>query len=214
MDNAWPALAGTIIAVAGTLVAPIVSQRLLARSESDRHERQERAADAQWVREQRVVALDKRRDCYVNANSGYRRHRIELMKYLWLVHKRGDTAEERTALEDARHAMHASFAEAQMVASDSVLAELDALAQTLAHLYDRIMRLEEGAAAPDDSFEEIRTDLLRANAQWVIMRGEMRADLGADSPPAAISTTAPGSPAAVTAATDDADAGLRAAQPG
>ncbi|MGW6817645.1 hypothetical protein [Streptomyces sp. NPDC055005] len=212
MDNAWPALAGTIIAVAGTLVAPIVSQRLLARSESDRHERQERAADAQWVREQRVVALDKRRDCYVNANSGYRRHRIELMKYLWLVHKRGDTAEERTALEDARHAMHASFAEAQMVASDSVLAELDALAQTLAHLYDRIMRLEEGAAAPDDSFEEIRTDLLRANAQWVIMRGEMRADLGADSPPAAISTTAPDSPAA---ATDDADdAGLRAAQPG
>ncbi|MFF3426658.1 hypothetical protein [Streptomyces sp. NPDC002602] len=210
MDNAWLALAGTTIAVAGTLVAPIVSQRLLAHAESDRHERQERAADAQWVREQRVVALDKRRDCYVNANSGYRRHRIELMKYLWLVHKRGDTAEERTALEDARHAMHASFAEAQMVASDSVLAELDALAQTLAHLYDRIMRLEEGDAAPDDSFEKIRTDLLRANAQWVIMRGEMRADLGVDSRPAAISTTAPDSPAVAGATAD----GLRAAQPG
>ncbi|MCX4693299.1 hypothetical protein [Streptomyces sp. NBC_01408] len=191
MDNTLLALAGTTIAVAGTLLAPVLSQRLLARAESDSFERQERVADAQWVREQQVAELGKRRECYVTANSGYRRYRIELMKYLWLVHKGGVTAEERTVLDDARHAMHASFAEVQMVASDAVLAELDSMAQTLAHLYDRVMRLEEGNAAPDGSFEEIQTGLLRANAQWVIMRGAMRADLGVDSRPAGRSSAAP-----------------------
>ncbi|MET9883696.1 hypothetical protein ABZZ20_11205 [Streptomyces sp. NPDC006430] len=165
--------------------------RLVARAESERFERQERATGAQWVREQQLVELGKRRDCYVTSNSGYRRYRIELMKYLWLVHKGEVTVEARTALEDARHAMHASFAEAQMVASDAVLAELDSMAQILAQMYDRVMRLEDGSAAPEGSFEEIRTGLLRANEQWVVMRGAMRADLGVDSRPAARSSMVP-----------------------
>ncbi|MEU7601777.1 hypothetical protein [Streptomyces sp. NPDC041003] len=181
MDNTLLALAGTTIAVAGTLLSPILSQRLVARAESNRFERQERAATTQWAREQQVVELGKRRDCYVTANSGYRRYRIELMKYLWLVHKGEVAVESRTTLEDARHAMHASFAEAQMVSSDAVLAELDSMTQTLAHSDMRIMRLEEGNAVPEGSFEEIRTDLLRANEQWAVMRGAMRADLGVAS---------------------------------
>ncbi|MFJ6717721.1 hypothetical protein [Streptomyces sp. NPDC091259] len=190
MDNAWQALAGTSIAVAGTLIAPVLSQRLVARAESHRLERQERPAAAQWTREQRAAESDKRRACYVTSNSGYRRYRIELMKYLWLVHKGEATDEARTALEDARHAMHASFAEAQMIASDAVLAELDSMSQTLAHMYDRVMRLEEGGPDPGGSFEEIRAGLLRANEQWVVMRGAMRSDLGvadagAAAPPAA-----------------------------
>ncbi|GHI89611.1 hypothetical protein ACWGF3_06005 [Streptomyces xanthophaeus] len=178
MDNTLLALAGTTIAVAGTLLAPVLSQRLLARAESDRFAREEQVADTQWVREQQVAELARRRDCYVSANAGYRRYRIELMRYLWLVHKAEATPEARTVMEDARHSMHNAFAEAQMAASDAVLAELDSMTQNLARMYDRVMRLEEGTSAPGSSFEEIQTGLLRANEQWVVMRGAMRADLG------------------------------------
>ena len=177
-------LAIALIGVGGTLFAPLLTQRLVARVQAEQGDRQERVAEAQWRREQQVAALDKRRDCYVAANSGYRRFRVELMNYLWLVHKDAVAPERRTALEDARHAMHASFAEAQMAASDAVLAELDAMSQTFASLYDRVMRLEEGSPAPDGSFEEIQSGLLRANEQWVVMRGAMRADLGVDPGPA------------------------------
>ncbi|GHB40410.1 hypothetical protein GCM10010347_07500 [Streptomyces cirratus] len=186
MDNALLALAGTTIAVAGTLLAPVLSQRLVTRAETHRFDRQERAADAQWAREQQAVELDKRRECYVTSNAGYRRYRIELMKYLWLVHRGEVTVEARTALEEARHAMHASFAEAQMAASDAVLAELDSMSRTLAQIYDGVLRLEEDTAASGgsvESFEEMRAALLRVNEQWVVMRGAMRADLGV-APPA------------------------------
>ncbi|WP_329195324.1 MULTISPECIES: hypothetical protein [unclassified Streptomyces] len=183
MDNALLALAGTTIAVAGTLLAPVLSQRLVARTESHRFERQERAADAQWAREQRAAELDKRRACYVTSNSGYRRYRIELMKYLWLVHRAEVTVEARTVLEEARHAMHAAFAEAQMAASDAVLAELDSMSRTLAAIYDGVLRLEEADSAPEGAFEEMRTALLQANEQWMVMRGAMRADLGVAPPP-------------------------------
>ncbi|MFJ4774971.1 hypothetical protein [Streptomyces sp. NPDC088762] len=56
--------------------------------------------------------------------------------------------------------MHVSFAEAQMIASDSVLEELDAMAQTLAGAYSRILRLEEGNPHPEGSFAEIQEVLL------------------------------------------------------
>ncbi|MEU3407316.1 hypothetical protein ABZ766_25700 [Streptomyces sp. NPDC006670] len=178
MESTLVALAGTTIAVVGTLLAPVLSQRLLSRAQSDQFERQERVADAQWAREQRVAERDKRRECYVAANAGYRRYRVELMNHLWRVHKGEVTPVARAALDDARHTMHGAFAEAQMAASDPVLAELDAMAVTLARAYDRVMRLEEADTSSEEVFEEIRVMLLRANDQWIGMRAVMRADLG------------------------------------
>ncbi|MGW6841091.1 hypothetical protein [Streptomyces sp. NPDC054958] len=178
MNNALLALAGAIVAVTGTLLAPILSQRVLARVQTEQFERQQRAADAQWVREQRVAEVEKRRACYVTANSGYRRYRIELMKYLWLVHKAEVTAQARADLEETRLSMHTAFAEAQMVASDAVLRELDAMTGTLAGAYRRTLQLAEGNPHPGWSFEEIQTELLQLGERWKNMRGIMRADLG------------------------------------
>ncbi|MFE2167476.1 hypothetical protein ACFXB3_20825 [Streptomyces sp. NPDC059447] len=185
MENALLALAGAVVAVTGTLLAPILSQRMLGRVQAEQFDRQQLVAEAQWAREQRLVEVEKRRACYVTANSGYRRYRIELMKYLWRVHKGEATPEARAELDEARHAMHAAFAEAQMVASDSVLAELDALTQVLAGQYSRTMRLEEGRPRPEGgSFEEIQAVLLRLGDQWKGMRAAMRADLGVAPGPA------------------------------
>ncbi|MCX4525922.1 MULTISPECIES: hypothetical protein [unclassified Streptomyces] len=191
MGDTLLALSVAIVGVTGTLFAPVLSHRLLARVQSDQFERQERMTNAQWLREQQAIELDKRRGCYVTANSGYRRYRVELMNYLWLVHKGETTAQGRADLGDARHAMHASFAEAQMVASDAVLEELDSLAQALAHAYDRVMRLEDGTPAPDGSFEDVQATLLRINDAWIVMRSAMRADLGLDSGAGGRSSVAP-----------------------
>ncbi|MGW5852744.1 hypothetical protein ACWFQ8_33365 [Streptomyces sp. NPDC055254] len=184
MGNAWPALAGALVAVLGTLLAPVLSHRVLARTQAEQSARAERAADAQWAREQRVVEREQRRSCYVGANAGYRRYRVELMNYLWLVHKGAVTPQGRADLEEARHVLYASFAEAQMVASDAVLAQLDALAQALASSYSRIMRLEEGDPHPEGSFEELLAALLALGDRWAEMRDTMRADLGVAAGPA------------------------------
>ncbi|MEU9085672.1 hypothetical protein [Streptomyces sp. NPDC048357] len=169
-------------------MASVLSQRLAARVQAEQFARQERLAGAQWQREREIAELEQRRQCYVTANSGYRRYRVELMNYLWLVHKGEVTAQGRADLEDARHAMHAAFAEAQMIASDAVLAELDAMTDTLSRAYSRTMRLAEGNPRPGESFEEIHGALAGVGGQWQDMRGAMRADLGvrpqADGPPA------------------------------
>ncbi|MFD8633884.1 hypothetical protein [Streptomyces sp. NPDC059533] len=184
MENALLALAGAVVAVTGTLLAPILSQRVLGRVQAEQFDRQQRVAEAQWAREQRLAEVDKRRACYVTANSGYRRYRIEVMNYLWLVHKGEVTPAARAELEEARHAMHAAFAEAQMLASDTVLAELDAMTQRLAGAYARTLRLEEGRPVPSGSFEEIHDELRRMGDQWTDMRAAMRADLGVPPGPA------------------------------
>lgn len=190
MENALLALAGAVVAVTGTLLAPILSQRVLGRVQTEQFDRQQRVAEAQWEREQRLAEVDKRRTCYVTANSGYRRYRTELMKYLWLVHKGEVTPEARAELEEARHSMHAAFAEAQMISSDAVLAELDTMTQELARAYSRTMRLEEGRPRPEGgSFQEIHDDLLRLGDQWAGMRSTMRADLGVNPGPASAGPT-------------------------
>ncbi|MFJ8018043.1 hypothetical protein [Streptomyces sp. NPDC096339] len=184
MENALLALAGAVVAVTGTLLAPILSQRVLGRVQAEQFERQQRVAEAQWAREQRLAEVHKRRACYVTANSGYRRYRIELMTYLWLVHKGEATPEARAELGEARHGMHTAFAEAQMIASDVVLAELDGMTQRLATAYARTLRLEEGRPAPSGSFQEIHDELRSMSGQWTAMRTAMRTDLGVDPGPA------------------------------
>ncbi|MFF5704212.1 hypothetical protein ACFY7H_17155 [Streptomyces sp. NPDC012794] len=178
----WPLpLAIALIGMTGTLFAPLLTQRLVGRVQSEQFERQERMAESQWLREQRASELDVRRACYVAATTGYRRYRIELMNFLWLVHKAQVTADGRAALEDARQAMHVAFAEAQLVGSEAVVAELDATTERLSEAFYLILRLEEGDPAPDGSFQEVKANLLRLGERWKEMRALMRADLGTDA---------------------------------
>ncbi|MEU9001691.1 hypothetical protein [Streptomyces sp. NPDC048551] len=189
MENALLALASAVVAVAGTLLAPVLSQRITARVQAGQFERQERLARAQWERDQQIAERDKRRDCYVSANAAYRRYRVELMNHLWAVHRDDVTPEGRAALEDARHALHSSFAEAQMIASDAVMTELDGLTSALSKAYSWTVRLERGTPAPGRGFEEIQAVLLELGDTWQRTRAVMRADLGVG--PGAGTPTAP-----------------------
>ncbi|MBT2481551.1 hypothetical protein [Streptomyces sp. ISL-94] len=164
--------------VTGTLIASVLSQRLVARVQAEQFERQQRVAEAQWRREQQVDELARRREGYMNVNAAFRRYRTQLMNFLWHVHKGAVTPEAREVVEEARRDHHSVLAEAQMVASPAVLSELDEMTRTLSETYRRTMCLEEGNPDPDGSFDEIRADFVRLWEQWETMRGVMRADLG------------------------------------
>ncbi|MFD7027212.1 hypothetical protein ACFWAR_04150 [Streptomyces sp. NPDC059917] len=181
MDNGLVALAAAVVGVAGTLLATALSQRMLARVQSDQFERQQRAAHAQWLREREVAELGLRRDCYIAAGAAYRRYRISLMTFLWLVRDDGVTPADRTALDEARQGHHAAFAEAQMIASGEVLEELDRLTDVLAGIYSRVLRLS--SQEPAVSFEGVHAELLGLRGQWDTIRTAMRTGLGADPAP-------------------------------
>lgn len=183
MNSAAIGLVAAVVGVTGTLLAPVFSQRLLARSQADQFDRQQRAVQAQWEREQERMELTERRACYITTNAAYRRYRIQLMNYLWHVHRANVTPEARAELQDARAAHHAAFAEAQMIASPAVLARLDPMATSLGDAYRKIKFLEEGEPRSNGSFEEIEADLQRLWEDWKEMRSVMRADLGIDAPP-------------------------------
>ncbi|MBJ7001233.1 hypothetical protein JG491_14285 [Streptomyces sp. CRPSP2-6A1] len=181
MGSALIGLAAAVVGVTGTLVASVLSQRLLARDQSAQFQRQQQAVDAQWHREQQVAELNRRREGYMQVNASFRRYRTQLMNFLWSVHKVAVTPDERELVEEARRDHHSVLAEAQMVASAAVLVELDGMTNALSRVYRRIMCLEEGNPDPDGSFDEIRTDFVQLWERWEGMRAVMRADLGLGS---------------------------------
>ncbi|NDK29402.1 hypothetical protein FSY75_34210 [Streptomyces sp. TR1341] len=181
MGSALIGLAAAVVGVTGTLVASVLSQRLLARDQSAQFQRQQQAVDAQWHREQQVAELNRRREGYMQVNASFRRYRTQLMNFLWTVHKEAVTPDERELVEEARRDHHSVLAEAQMVASAAVLVELDGMTNALSRVYRRIMCLEEGNPDPDGSFNEIRTDFVQLWERWEGMRAVMRADLGLGS---------------------------------
>ncbi|MFE4262137.1 hypothetical protein [Streptomyces sp. NPDC056883] len=206
MESALIGLAAAVVGVTGTLIASVLSQRLTARVQSEQFARQQQVAEGQWLREQQVVELTRRREAYKSVNASFRRYRTQLMNFLWTVHKDAVTAEAREVVEEARRDHHSVFAEAQLVASGEVLAELNDMTKVLSETYRRIMCLEEGNPDPNGSFEEIRTDFGRLWRQWERMLGAMRADLGAGSdapalpsPPAGRPFTLDGPPSAQVA---------------
>lgn len=178
MDSGLIALGAAVVGVAGTLLATVVSQRMLARVQAAQFDREQHVSHTRWLRDQELTDLSRRRDCYTAANAAYRRYRISLMNFLWAVHQAQATAADRAAVEEARSAHHTAFAEAQMIASAGVLAELDLMTKVIAGAHARTMRLADGIPEPDGSFELIHAELLMITQRWVGMRSAMRSDLG------------------------------------
>lgn len=181
MDSGLIALGAAVVGVAGTLMATVVSQRMLARVQAAQFDREQRDAHARWLRDQDLAELARRRECYTAANAAYRRYRIALMNFLWAIHKGEATPADRAVVDEARGGHHVAFAEAQMIASADVLAELDLMTKIIAGAHARTMRLADRMPEPNGSFEEIHAELLTITQRWVGMRGAMRADLGLPS---------------------------------
>ncbi|GES29579.1 hypothetical protein San01_20660 [Streptomyces angustmyceticus] len=82
----------------------------MGRVQREHFESQQQVEAAQWVREQQVAELDRKRHCYLSVNAAFREYRTHLMNFLWLVHKGEVTPEAREVVEEARRAHHAAFA--------------------------------------------------------------------------------------------------------
>ncbi|WLQ48351.1 hypothetical protein P8A21_12945 [Streptomyces poriferorum] len=199
MGSALIGLAAAVVGVTGTLIASVLSQRLLARVQSEQFDRQQQLAEAQWRREQQAAELNRRRDGYLQVNASFRRYRTRLMDFHWTVHKEAVTPEARELVEEARRDHHAVFAEAQLIASAAVLAELDGMTAALSEAYRRIMSLAEGTPDPDGSFDDLRTDFAGMWERWVRMRDVMRADIGAGNDPGGQPLIAPRQPPSLPA---------------
>ncbi len=179
MGSTTLALVVATVGVTGTLLSPLLAQRVVARVQAEQFDREQRAAHAQWLREQQVSELIRRRDCYVTVNAAFRLYRTRLMDFLWDFDREQATPEGREAVEEARRDHHSTFAEAQLIVSGTVLVELDGMTAALSEVYRRIMSLAEGHPDADGSFEEIRaTDFPLLWERWDHMRNVMRADLG------------------------------------
>ncbi|WP_306320538.1 MULTISPECIES: hypothetical protein [unclassified Streptomyces] len=183
MNSAVIGLVAAVVGVTGTLLAPIFSQRLLARSQADQFDQQQAALRTQWLREQERLELTERRGCYITTSAAYWRYRVQLMNYLWHVHREDLTPDARAELDEARRAHHSAFAEAQLIASAVVLAHLDSMAIALGDAYRKIKFLEEGAPRSNGAFEDIEGELQQLWDPWQEMRRVMRVDLGASHSP-------------------------------
>jgi hypothetical protein len=205
MSAAVTALVVAIVGVIGTLIAPIISQRLSALARREEFDQQRIQRQDEYEREQQEKALAMKRACYITVISGARRYRIELMRYLYAVKDGTLDNGAQTRLEEARLAFNTSLAETELTASPPVLEALDPIRRGLSESYSTIMNL--GIPQLDDMFEEIRNFLLKLWDAWPPAHAAMRVDLGvkglawsgwappAGAPPAGFEPahTAPGS---------------------
>ncbi|MFI9375820.1 hypothetical protein [Streptomyces parvulus] len=178
MGSTAIALVAAVVGVTGTLLAPVLAQRSGAKTQQAEFERQQQAARTQWEREQGQAELAMRRACYIETNAAFRHYRMQLMNYLWNVHRNEVTEAGGELLESTRRAHHVAFAEAQMVASPAVLAQLDDMSKALSEGYRRTKCLEEGNPDEGDTLEVIQEYLGWVWERWKETRAVMRADLG------------------------------------
>lgn len=168
------------IGVMGTLVAPIVSQRLASRAKHDdlKIERSHRLDEQQ--QEQRRNALAAKRACYIAMVATSRRYRIELMNYLYKIKRETLDDAARNELENARRPYIESMAEAHLTATLRVLNSIEIVTAGLSKAYRAIKHLEDREPEPDGSFEEMETFLVELWDRWKDMREAMRQDLGVE----------------------------------
>jgi hypothetical protein len=178
MNAAVTALVVAIVGVIGTLLAPIVSQRLSARARREEFEQQRTQRQDEYERQQRERELTIKRTCYITVISGARRYRLELMRYLYAIKE--DTVDDgaRDRLEEARLAFNTSLAETELTAAGPVLEALDPIRRGMSDSYTAIKDLEQDTPRSNGTFEEIRTFLLKLWDAWPPAHAAMRADLG------------------------------------
>jgi hypothetical protein len=167
------------VGVIGTLVAPIVSQRLSALARREEFELQRLQRNEEHAREREKDILDNKRKCYISFTSAARVYRVELMNFLFVVkHERAD-ANADVKLMEARSAFSVSFAEVQLTGAAPVLEAVMQIRDGLSHGYQAIRRLERDTLKPDESFDEIENSLLNLwTAEFPALYKAMRADLG------------------------------------
>ncbi|GAB2880976.1 hypothetical protein [Streptomyces mayteni] len=153
MDATVESLLVTGIAVLGTLISAVLTQRQANRSLSQELNRLDRWRTADRAEQDRRDTVLVHRAAYTALNTAARRYLAALTDQLHALGLGTGIEATTTELHAARAAHADSYAEFQLVAPDPVLAAARAVNHRLNHTYGILMRLTNGTRRPSDSPE-------------------------------------------------------------
>lgn len=178
MNATITALIIAIVGVTGTLLAPIVSQRLSAHARREEFELQRSQRQDEYNREQQEKVLTAKRNCYISIISAARRYRFELLRYLYAATHGTVNDATRDSLEEARLVFITNLAETELTAAVPVIKALEPFRKGMSESYVATKELEQGAQELNKSFEEIRTFVVKLGDAMSPVHAAMRDDLG------------------------------------
>ncbi|MFI6640330.1 hypothetical protein [Streptomyces sp. NPDC050504] len=196
MSTGMVALLVAAVGVAGTLLAPLTTAWVGARSRLQEFELQQRVEAARRQEEALAADLERRRQAYLALNSSARLWRILLMEDVRALRAGGSGHAQAT--EEARSAFHGDFAQAQMLVPDDVLDAATRVRIALADARKRLDLLGEGGAGgagvgagasggsggsggSEEAWEELYDRVMRIWDVITTMQAAMRKDLGVGS---------------------------------
>lgn len=168
-----------VVGVAGTLLAPITTAWVSARTRLQEFTLQQRAAEITRQDEERRTEIERRRTTYIAVNSSTRLWRIRLMEDLRTLRAGGIASGHA---EEARIAFQNDYAQAQMLVPDPVLHACYQVRVTLADARKRMLSLAEGDTECGDTWEVLYEYVLGAWDLISEMQMAMRRDLGITAP--------------------------------
>ncbi|MCI3277000.1 hypothetical protein [Streptomyces cylindrosporus] len=200
MSGQWSAVFTAVVGVVGTLGAALLTQQRADRTKQMELEaadavRREERRHAQEVlqaerAEQKAQALvDLRRSCYIALNTASRQYLTAQVNLLHALRAGTGIEPCLQQLEACRLAQRDSFAQAEMVVPDAVLAAATAAGHRLNAGYGQLQRIT--AATPHDQ-EELDAFAAGIDESWhqlALMQQQMRHTLGIDTAPPDQDTT-------------------------
>ncbi|WP_369197037.1 hypothetical protein [Streptomyces djakartensis] len=167
MTAAVTAMITAVVGVLGTLLAPVLSQRLTAR---------QRDEETRTAEERR--RFEERRDAYTAMNRASRQFHTLLKDALHRLRDGVYGDAERERLEEARRDHRDRYAEAQMIVPERILAASRSVNEVLAGIDAAVKRLDRDVARDGESAQRALRDLKDAEPRLSVMRTLMREDLG------------------------------------
>jgi hypothetical protein len=172
------AFAIAALGLTGTVCSPIVTQRLALTARRAEYDRDRQVRDEERQAEEGRHDQELRREAYVRLNATARAYRLELMSFLFAIHRQKIVNEDQAVLREVRQEYALSVAEVQLIGSQAVLTALDPVHDGLSHAYGCIRQLEHGTPVEGGSFDELVQFLRALWDQWPALHHAMRDELG------------------------------------
>lgn len=165
-----------VVGVTGTLVAPVLTQRLSLRARQQEldAERQRRAQEEVAERSRGEVA--ERKASYREFLTAERSHRRAIRDHLY-----APSDQTHDEMLQARRVFDIAYAEAYLIAADPVLDAVVSYIHPLADVTQRVAEIDNGAVSGAEAEHE-RAELLKSlrgkvRIQVMAVRARMRADI-------------------------------------
>jgi hypothetical protein len=144
MSAVWATLAVAVLGLAGTLLSPLIGQRIAARAKEQEFDLQRRQRQEEREAGQRQAEFEGRRSIYARLNTAARQYQQALGACARAMPDGAAIGEARAELADARQTFRDLYSDAQMILPDRVLQAAMSVSTSLGEAYGMIKRLEIG----------------------------------------------------------------------